>query len=97
MKMDIESILLTFIREHCLPQKSAMTLHVGDNLFDTGTIDSAGLLHFVGYIEEQFGFVIPDEDLIPEKFTTIQSVADYIRSRLEEALPAQEESHAGSA
>ncbi|MCZ7556184.1 MAG: acyl carrier protein [Bacteroidia bacterium] len=90
METDIEAILIAFIREHCLPQKMQTTLGLGDNLFETGTIDSAGLIHFIGYIEERFDIVIPDEDLIPEKFTTIASIADYIRSRLSEPAVIEE-------
>ncbi len=82
METDIEAILIAFIREHCLPQKIQAKLGLGDDLFETGTIDSAGLIHFIGYIEERFGIEIPDEDLLPEKFTTIASIAEYIRSRL---------------
>ena len=91
MNMDtgIESILVQFIREHCLPQKSGSSLRVDDNLFDTGTIDSAGLIHFICFIEERFGFVVPDEDLIPEKFTTVASIARYVRGRLSEPAASE--------
>ena len=84
MEPDIETILFTFIREHCLPRKVEISLGLDDNLFETGTIDSAGLIHFIGFIEEQFDILIPDEDLIPEKFTTIASITLYIRNRLSE-------------
>jgi len=82
MDLDIEAILLTFIRENSLPLRAGATLRLEDNLFETGTIDSAGLIHFVGYIEERFDLVVPDEDLIPEKFTTVTLIAEYIRHRL---------------
>ena len=84
MDMKIEDILVEFLRENCLPQKTEVNLKNEDNLFNTGILDSAGLLHFVGYIEKKFEFSIPDEDLIPEKFTSITSIANYIRSRIEE-------------
>jgi acyl carrier protein len=82
MDLDIEAILLTFIRENSLPLRAGAALGPEDNLFETGAIDSAGLIHFVGYLEERFDLVIPDEDLIPEKFATIASIAEYIRHRL---------------
>ncbi|MBE0642727.1 MAG: acyl carrier protein [Bacteroidetes bacterium] len=85
MDTEIEAILVTFIRENCLPQKVQMTLGKEDNLFDTGTIDSAGLIHFIGFIEDRFNIVIPDEDLIPEKFTTIASITAYVRARIHES------------
>ncbi len=83
MDTEIEAILWAFLRENCLPQKAEIDLRNDDNLFDSGVIDSAGLIHFVCYLEEKFDFVIPDEDLIPEKFTSINSIANYIRSRIQ--------------
>jgi acyl carrier protein len=84
MDKKIEEILIDFLKENCLPQKTGIRLNHEDNLFNTGILDSAALLHFVGYIEKKFEFSIPDEDLIPDKFTSIKSIADYIRSRIEE-------------
>jgi acyl carrier protein len=83
MDIKIEDILVEFLKENCLPQKTEISLELEDNLFNTGILDSAGLLHFVGYIETKFEFSIPDEDLIPEKFTSIASIATYIKSKIE--------------
>ncbi len=83
--LNIETILVDFLREHCLPQKTEITLGIKDDLIETGTIDSAGLIHFIGFIESRFGIDIPDEDLVPEKYTTVASITAYVRQRLEEA------------
>ena len=88
MDADIETILIGFLRKNCLPQKKEIILRPEDNLFNSGILDSAGLLHFVGYIESEFSIEIPDEDLIPEKFTSIASIADYIKSRTRELSSA---------
>lgn len=87
MEHDVETIILAFIREHCLPQRMQTTLGIEDHLFETGTIDSAGLIHLIGYIEDRFGIAIPDEDLLPEKFTTVAAMGDYVRARLRETAP----------
>jgi len=84
MKSDVEEILIGFLKKNCLPQKNESDVKPEDNLFTSGILDSAGLLHFIGFIELEFKIEIPDEDLIPEKFTSISSIADYIRSRLPE-------------
>jgi acyl carrier protein len=81
MNSEVEEILIGFLQKNCLPQKNESELRPEDNLFTSGILDSAGLLHFVGFIELEFKIEIPDEDLIPEKFTSISSIADYIRSR----------------
>ena len=63
MDIKIEIILRDFLIKNCLPQKGEIEFGNDDNLFNTGIIDSAGLIYFVGYIEKKFNIDIPDEDL----------------------------------
>jgi acyl carrier protein len=76
----IEAKLLSYIRENCLPSNSTADLAYDQNLFDAGIVDSAGLISFLNYIEKEFSLTIPDEDLLPENFVSINSMAAYIRS-----------------
>lgn len=46
-------------------------------------LDSVALLELVLRLEEAFGISIPDEDLDPDHFETVQTLAAYIRHRLE--------------
>ena len=86
MEMNIENELIEFIHANCLPQKTKMRLDPDDHLFNTGVLDSAGLIHFVGFIEKKFNISIPDDDLIPENFTSIRSITNYIRSKTKEPV-----------
>ena len=82
MDSNIEKILRDFLMKNCLPQKEKIEFGNDDNLFNTGIIDSAGLIYFVGYIEKKFNIEIPDEDLIPEKFVSVNSITQYIESKI---------------
>lgn len=53
------------------------------SLFEAGVMDSFGLLEFVGFIEEELGIEIPDEDLLAGNFETIAKVNEYIKGRVE--------------
>ena len=77
----IETKLFSYLSTECLPTKEAVGVGVNDNLFDRGIVDSAGLISFIGYMEKEFGLVIPDEDLLPQNFATIASIARYIRTQ----------------
>jgi acyl carrier protein len=77
---EIESALIAYIREECLPKNERVQLDLNDNLFDRGIVDSAGLISFIGFVEREFGLTIPDEDLLPQNFATINAIAGYIRS-----------------
>ena len=46
--------------------------------------DSTSLLEFILEIEDTFDIVIPDDDLIPDNFSSISKITDYIVSLMEE-------------
>ena len=81
MNYDIENTLWAYLTKNFLPQNSEFEYEENDNLFESGIIDSAGLISFVSYIEKKFNIMIPDEDLLPEHFSSIETIASYIRSR----------------
>ena len=76
----IEAKLSEYIRNECLPKNKEYKLEYDKNLFDDGIIDSAGLITIITYIENEFNIVIPDEDLLPEYFTSLSVIAGYIRA-----------------
>ncbi len=48
-------------------------------LFGTSSgFDSTQLLEFILQLEEEFDIIIPDEDLIPANFSSLQAIAEYI-------------------
>jgi acyl carrier protein len=51
------------------------------SFLDQGIIDSTGVLELVEWIEEQFGFTLEDEDLVPEKLDSVLNLATFIESR----------------
>lgn len=64
-------------------QVAKKTVRIGadENLFDAGLIDSFALTDLVALIEKEFGFKVPDEDLNPRKFATIEKIDDYVGAR----------------
>jgi len=80
MNRDIESALHSRIRDY-LPKNSAGDLDDSQDLFESGILDSAGLVSFTTEIEREFQISIRDEDLLPENFQSIAAMAAYIRSR----------------
>lgn len=53
----------------------------GDDLFSTGVLDSFELINFVTVIEEQCGIKVPDADVIPVNFQTIETIERYVEAR----------------
>jgi acyl carrier protein len=93
----IEAKLAAYVVAECLPKNSGVALAYDQNLFESGIVDSAGLVSYIGYIEREFNLAIPDEDLLPENFKSIAAIADYIRKHTTIShVNAQEMHHLGS-
>ncbi|MGO4882453.1 MAG: acyl carrier protein [Bryobacteraceae bacterium] len=52
-----------------------------ESLFESGVLDSFALTDMVGALEKEFSIRIPDSDLTPRKFDTIERIEAYIEAR----------------
>lgn len=52
------------------------------SFLEEGIIDSTGVLELVLFVEEIFGFDVPDSDLTPQNFDSITNLASYIRTKM---------------
>jgi len=57
-----------------------------DNLLETGVVDSLGILEVVTFLESEFKLEVSDEDLVPENFQSIISIAAFVRSKVPSAF-----------
>ena len=53
----------------------------GDDLFKTGVLDSFALVDFVTLLEEQCNIKVPDADINPANFQTIEAIESYVAAR----------------
>jgi acyl carrier protein len=51
-------------------------------LLDSGIVDSLGVLDLVVFIEENFGIVAEDHELVPDNFGTIAALTRFVQNRL---------------
>jgi acyl carrier protein len=51
------------------------------SLLDAGVIDSTGVLELLMFLETEFGLVVPDEDLVPENFDSVDAIGRYVAER----------------
>lgn len=79
--MDVELPIKRFIEENILSKKGGGTLSSEDSLLESGLIDSAGIFSLVDFLETEFNITVPDEDIVPEHFETLRSVAAFAESR----------------
>lgn len=53
----------------------------GEDLFKAGVLDSFALVDFVGVLEQECGIKVPDADVNPANFQTIEAIERYVQSR----------------
>jgi len=52
-----------------------------DPLLETGILDSLGILEVVTFIEHEFHIILNDDDLVPENFHSMESIAEFVKKR----------------
>lgn len=78
---DIESRIRNFLGEHFpVPED----LRAEDSLLDSGIVDSMGVLSIVVWLEDEFGVMVDDEDVVPENIDSVANLVRYVSTRLDE-------------
>ena len=52
-----------------------------EDLFQAGVLDSFGLVDFITALEDECGFSVPDADVNPASFRTLEIIENYIAAR----------------
>ena len=78
----LRSSLRQFIVSYFMPGDPLHALRDDDLLFEGGIVDSAGAIALIAFLEEEYGIQVPDQDLFPTNFATIEKIASYVSRRL---------------
>ncbi len=76
----IAASIRSYVAEH-FARGRKFALSDTDPLLQSGIIDSMGVLDLVGFIENKFGMALSDEDLSPDNFYSIATLAAFIARR----------------
>ncbi len=52
-----------------------------DSFLENGIMDSTGVLELVLFLEENFGFKVKDEDIIPENLDSFLNLQNYVNRK----------------
>jgi acyl carrier protein len=56
-------------------------IQAGESLLGSGVLDSLGILDLVHYLETEFSITVADEELLPENFDSIDSIAEFVQRK----------------
>jgi acyl carrier protein len=80
--MSISQTLERFIVNEIMFGNSSTRLDPEQSLIESGVLDSLALLRLIGFIEEQFGVVIEDGEVVPDNFQTLNRAEAFVRQKL---------------
>ena len=79
-EMDIKSKLREFLKNNFLLGNDS-GLNDDDSFMSKGIVDSTGILEVVSFVEQNFGFRVEDEELIPDNLDSINNLVKYITKK----------------
>ncbi|MEW6382142.1 MAG: acyl carrier protein [bacterium] len=78
---EIENRIKNFIFENFLIGQKNRELQNDISFLDEGIIDSTGMLELVAFIEDTYGLVVEDEELIPDNLDSVNRIIAYLERK----------------
>jgi acyl carrier protein len=78
----IKQQIVEFIGTNFLYDGNMLDLGENTSLLESGILDQTGVLELVLFLEDTYGFAVPESDLTPENLDSISNIANYIHRRL---------------
>lgn len=63
------------------PAFRSKRLEDSSQLLEEGVLDSLGVLELVNYLQDELGVPVEDEELIPENFSSIDTIAAFVETK----------------
>lgn len=76
-----DAIIRDYISQELIQDPALLPIENSTPLIDHGILDSLSLLRLVVFIQERFGLVVDDIELIPEHLESVNAICAYIASR----------------
>lgn len=76
--MDVKEEIRQYVAENFLFSDNGFELDNDESFLEAGVVDSLGVLELVTFVEENFDVQVPDEEIVPDNFDSVNRLADYI-------------------
>lgn len=72
------------IKDYIIKSTLADTKNIADDtlIFETGLLDSMGLLFLIEFLMEEFDVEVSDEELLPANFESVNSIIKFIEAKI---------------
>lgn len=76
--MDVKEQIKQYIAENFLFSSNGFSLDDDESFLEAGVVDSLGVVELVAFVEETYNFEVPDDDIVPDNFDSVDNLAAYI-------------------
>jgi len=80
--MTIQEQIRDYIATNMLFSDNGYPYDDSTSFLEEGIVDSTGVLELILFVEENFSFKVPDEDITPDNFDSVARLADYIQAKV---------------
>jgi acyl carrier protein len=82
--MDTKSQIRDYIAKNILYSDNGFEYDDDASFLEEGIIDSSTTLELVLFLEETYSIAVPDRDIVPDNFDSVEKLANYTNRKLEE-------------
>lgn len=86
-----DAVIRDYISRELVRDAAVLPLDNSTPLLDSGILDSLSLLRLVVFIQDRFGIVMDDLDVVPEHFASVDAICAYLRSQGVESTASEED------
>ncbi len=83
-----ETRIRAFLDENFPPATDGQVHPADLSLLESGVIDSMGVLLLVTWLEQEFGLVVDDDEVLPENLDSIAAIDGFVARKRVELEPA---------
>jgi len=73
--------LIQYIHQTILEGRGDVELSSETDLLSSGLLDSISIMKLISFIETQYGYTVPAQDMTIEHFMTVEAISDYLASK----------------
>ena len=75
---DVQERVRLYLIENFLMGDSELAIQADTSFIDTGIVDSVGFIEIIAFLEESYGIVIEDEEMVPENLDSLRSIDAFV-------------------
>jgi len=81
--MDIKKTVRDFMLKELKDTGFDETVSDSESLINLNILDSLSILKLISFLDEEYNIYLSEDELKPEKFDTVDHIADFISIKLE--------------